>query len=168
MNTVFNSYSIQFIGLVLVQILVLNHVLFLGYINPYAYILCFALFPVKHSRALLLILSFVLGLCIDISSDSGGIHAAACVFTAYVRPLILRFAFGSLYLHQTIKFTAVTLATLVIYLSIITVIHHTVLFFLETFNTNNIVLVFKKIVFSSIFTILISTLTFIIFSKRDS
>ena len=69
-----------------------NHINFLGYINPYVLRSIFILFfPVKNNTCYLFIgISFLLGLTIDIFSDSGGIHAAASVFIAYIRPSVFK------------------------------------------------------------------------------
>ena len=88
MNDIF-KYSFLFIALILIQIIVLNNILFLGYINPFLYILFIMVFPFRRDRGLILILSFILGLTIDFFSDSGGINAAATLAIAYIRlPLI--------------------------------------------------------------------------------
>jgi len=165
-----NSASIniisRFVILILVQVLVLNNINFLGYINPYPYILFTILFPVRNNRTAIVFLSFILGLCIDIFSDSGGIHAAACVTIAYIRPTILKFSFGSIYDYQTIKFNQTEIGTRLTYFSIITVVHHFILFSLEVFNISKIILVLQKTLFSSIFTILLCLLITILFSNK--
>ncbi len=45
--------------------------------------------PFGVSRPVQLLLAFLLGLFVDIFYESPGIHASACVFTAYVRPVVL-------------------------------------------------------------------------------
>ncbi len=145
-NSVF-THTFRFILLVLLQVLLFNNINFLGYINPYIYIIFIALFPVKNNRAVIIILSFLIGLSIDIFSDTGGIHAAACVFVAYVRPLILKFSFGMIYEHQTIKFNAVEFGEKLTYISILTAIHHFVLFSFEIFSISKITLVLQKTLF---------------------
>ena len=166
MNSQIYINSLRFILLVLLQVLILNHINFLGYINPYAYILFVALFPVKNNRLIVIILSFILGLCIDLFLDTGGIHAAACVFIAYIRPIILKFSFGMVYEHQTIKFSTVEFGSKLTYITVLTVIHHFVLFYLEIFSISKIILVLQKTLFSSIFTILLSIIITIIFSRK--
>jgi rod shape-determining protein MreD len=151
---------------VLIQVLILNHVNFLGYINPYIYILFIALFPVKNNRVILIILSFFLGLTIDLFLDTGGIHAAACVFIAYIRPVILKFSFGTIYEHQTIRFNSVDFGSKLTYFTILTVLHHIVLYSLEIFSISKIILILQKTLFSSIFTILLSISITIIFSRK--
>jgi len=167
MNSVVTSNIARFIALVLVQVLVLNNINFLGYINPYIYILFIILFPIKNNRLLFLFLSFMLGLMVDLFLDSGGVHAAACVTIAYIRPVLLKFSFGMIYEHQTIKFSSTELGQRLSYFSIIIFIHHLILFSLEVFNSSKIILVLKKSLFSSIFTLILCLLITILFSKKN-
>lgn len=113
-----------------------------------------------------ILLSFLLGLTIDLFLDSGGIHAAACVTIAYLRPMVLKFTFGTVYEYQTIKFDTVDFASKLLYITILTFIHHFILFSLEIFNISKIILLLQKTLFSSIFTIILSVLVTIIFSKK--
>ena len=164
-NVVFNTV-LRFVVLTLVQVLILNNINFLGYINPYIYILFIILYPVKNNRTLFIFLSFLLGLSIDLFTDSGGVHAAASVFIAYIRPPVLKFSFGMIYEHQTIKFAQTELGNRLVYFSILTTIHHLVMFSMEIFNFNDIILILQKTLFSSIFTILLCLLTTVLFSKK--
>ncbi|SFD12054.1 rod shape-determining protein MreD [Algibacter pectinivorans] len=166
MNSIFSIHTIRFVVLVFVQVLILNHINFSGYINPYIYILFIALFPVKNNRIVLILLSFLLGLTVDMFLDTGGIHAGACVFIAYVRPLILKSSFGMIYEHQSIKFNTVEFGSKLTYFTLLTVIHHFVLFSLEIFSVSRILLILQKTLFSSIFTILLSVIVTIIFSRK--
>lgn len=166
MNNVILNTAIRFFVLVLVQVLVLNHINFLGDINPYPYILFILLFPVNNNRTLFVFLAFLLGLSIDIFSDSGGVHAAACVTLAYIRPMVLKFSFGTVYDYQTIKFDQTEFGSRLTYFTILTLIHHFILFSLEVFNISNIILIFQKTLFSSIFTILLCLIITILFSKK--
>ncbi|MEP3838579.1 MAG: rod shape-determining protein MreD [Algibacter sp.] len=166
MNSVFSIHTVRFIVLVFVQVLILNHINFLGYINPYIYILFIALFPVKNNRIILILLSFLLGLTIDMFLDTGGIHAGACVFIAYARPVILKSSFGMIYEHQSIKFNTVEFGSKLTYFTLLTTLHHVVLFSLEIFSISNILLILQKTLFSSIFTILLSVIVTIIFSRK--
>ncbi|WP_445954800.1 rod shape-determining protein MreD [Yeosuana sp.] len=166
MNRVVSANTTRFILLILVQALVLNHINFLGYINPYLYILFIILFPVKNNRMLFIFLSFILGLTMDFFLDSGGIHAAASVSIAYIRPVILKFCFGTVYEFQTVKFDTVAFSSKVLYITILTVIHHFILFSLETFNISKVIFILQKTFFSSIFTIILCVLVTIIFSRK--
>ncbi|HLV38304.1 rod shape-determining protein MreD [Xanthomarina sp.] len=166
MNSIVLTHASRFILLVLLQVLILSHINFLGYINPYLYILFIMLFPLKNNRVIFLLLSFFLGLTIDMFLDSGGIHAAAAVTIAYIRPVVLKFSFGAVYDHQTMKFSNVEFGSKLTYIVILTVIHHFVLFSLEIFNFYNIILILQNTLFSSIFTIILCLLTTVIFNRR--
>jgi rod shape-determining protein MreD len=166
MNNVVTINIVRFIVLVLAQALVLNNINFMGYINPYIYILFIILFPVKNNRMLFIFLSFLLGLCVDLFLDSGGVHAAACVTVAYIRTLVLKFSFGMIYEHQTIKFNNTEFGQRLGYFAILIFIHHLLLFSLETFNTSKILLILTKTLFSGIFTLLLCLLITVLFSQK--
>lgn len=166
MNNIISIHSFRFFALVLAQVLIFNYINFYGNINPYPYILFIALFPVKNNRITIISLSFLLGLCVDLFLDTGGMHAAACLFIAYVRPVILKFCFGTIYEHQTIKFENVEFGSKLTYFTLLAVLHHLVLFSLELFNIDKIILVLQKTLFSSIFTILMCMILSIIFSRK--
>lgn len=165
-NTIFTNIG-RFILLILVQVLILNHVNFLGYINPYAYILFILLFPFNANQSLFLICSFLLGLCVDMFGDSGGVHAAASVLTAFARPLILQFTFGLSYEFQTIKLNKVTMGERLVYIILMTVIHHVVLFLFETWSFSLWNITLKKSIFSSIFTVLLCLIIMALFRRKS-
>lgn len=167
MNNSVTLNIVRFIVLVLVQVLILNHINFFGYINPYIYILFIALYPIKNDRLLLITLAFFLGLSVDLFSDSGGMHAGASVLIAYIRPVVLKFSFGAIYEHQTIKFGTTDFGQRLTYLTILIFIHHLVLFTLEIFNSSKVLLILKKSLFSSIFTLILCLLITILFSRRS-
>ncbi|WP_372918581.1 rod shape-determining protein MreD [Salegentibacter sp.] len=166
MNSSIISNIVRFVGLVLLQVLVLSNINFLGYINPYLYVLFILLYPFNSNQTLFLILSFLLGLSIDIFEDSGGIHAAACLIAAFVRPTLLRFSFGVSYDHQNIKLSATPFGARLTYIFIMVLIHHLVLFSLEMFSLTHIILILKKTLFSSIFTGILVILSLSLFSKK--
>ena len=166
MNRSVIEQTTRFIVLVLLQVLILNNINFLGDINPYVYVLFIALFPVINNRMTFIFLSFLIGLCIDIFSDTGGIHAAASVFVGYARPLFLKFAFGMTYEHQTIRISQSDIGQRLIYFTLIILVPHLILFSLEIFSLSMIPSILKLTLFSGIFSILLSILGTTLFSKR--
>ena len=160
--------ALRFISLVLVQVVLLNHIDFMGYVNPYLYILFILVFPYTGNRSLLIFLGFLLGLCIDIFADSGGIHAAASTFLAYMRPALLKFSFGVSYEYNTIKLSKSPLGARITYISTAVLMHHLMLFILEIFNAGHILLILKSTLFSGVFSILLIFCTVLIFSRSSS
>ncbi len=157
----------MFIFLVLTQIMILNQVEFSGYANPYLYILFVLLLPLNTPRYILLLSSFLIGIVIDLFSNSMGIHAAATVFIAFIRPAVIKVISTrdeelSEYpgLHQN-KFS-----WFLKYTSVLVIIHHFILFYLEVFTLKGFFTTFLRIIVSSVFSIFIIVLSqFIIFRK---
>ena len=166
MTKVTLNMTARFIILVLVQVLIFSHINFMGYINPYIYILFIILYPANNNRTLFIFLAFLLGLCVDVFSDSGGVHAAACVTIAYIRPVFLKFSFGTVYDYQSIKFDQIDFGNKLTYFSALIFIHHLIMFFLEIFNISKIILILEKTLFSGIFTILLCLIISILFSPK--
>ena len=70
---------IRFIFLLALQVALFNHINLFGYVNAYPYLLFILLYPISGNKNLLLLLSFILGLVLDLFSNSGGVHAVACL-----------------------------------------------------------------------------------------
>ncbi len=156
----------RFILLVLLQVLLLNNINFLGYINPYLYVLFLILYPFNTPQSLFLLISFLLGITIDTFEDSGGINAAACVIIAYIRPAILRFSFGVSYDYQTVKLASTPYGARVGYIIIVVFLHHFILFTLEMFDFSHIFLILKKTLFSGIFTCVLVLISLTLFKPK--
>ena len=159
--------GIRFLLLVLAQILVFNHMNFIGYINPFVYILFFYWYPIHENRALFILAGFALGLTIDIFSDTMALHSIAAVTLAYARPVILRFCFGANYEFQGFTFRNTTRLQRITFLGILTVLHHTLFFSFEILSFSHILLILNKILFTSVVTFLICMLLGSLFAKDD-
>ncbi len=164
-----NTYFITFLRfalLVLVQVLVFNRLNFLGFINPMVYILFLYWYPIKENRSFFIVISFLLGFCIDLFSDTLALHAAATVTMAYIRPTIMRFVFGVNYEFQSFKLSNSTKAQQITFLALLIVAHHMIFFTLEIFSLSNLLLILKKILFTSIASLLLCTLIGTLFSAQ--
>lgn len=166
MNKILFTNIARFVILVLLQGLVMSNINFLGYINPYLYILFILLLPVNLDQTKVLLLAFLLGLSIDFFQDSGGVHAAACLVIAYLRPLFLRFSFGITYEHQTMKFRNTLFGERLQYVLLMVFTHHFVLFSMEIFNFQHLFLILKNTLFSGIFSSLVILGTMVVFGKQ--
>ncbi|HRB70606.1 MULTISPECIES: rod shape-determining protein MreD [Flavobacterium] len=155
MNSTFITNSLRFVVLLAIQVVIFNNIDFLGFINPYPYILFIILYPVNGSKAGLLVASFFLGLVMDMFSNSGGVHAAACVTLAYFRPTFFKFSFGVSYEYQTVKITDKLTPERFSFILIAVVTHHLVLYLLEIFRFNFIWDILLRTLLSTIFTLLL-------------
>jgi rod shape-determining protein MreD len=155
MNSALLFNIARFILLLAAQVLVFNNINFLGYINPFPYILFIILYPVNSNKTGLLVASFFLGLMVDMFCNSGGVHAASCLVLAFVRPYIFKFAFGLSYEYQTVKLNDVLTPQRFSFLLVAVIIHHFILFLLEIFQMSFILEILLKTILSTIFTIII-------------
>lgn len=168
MNNPTIKHIALFVTLILTQVFIFDNIYLFGVISPFIYILFLILYPVKVNQILFLFLAFLLGLTMDFFSDTGGIHATACLVIAQVRPFILKHSFGVSYEYNSIKINQTALGERITYTSSMVFIHHLVLFSLEIFTISEMLSVFKFTLFSSIFTILMSLIFMIIFSSKKS
>ena len=168
MNNSVLKTILSFIGLVLLQVIICSNINFLGDLNPYVYVIFILLYPVTKNRLLFIFLSFLLGFSIDLFLDSGGMHAAASVAIAYIRPVFLKFSFGAAYDYQSLKFSNTDFTQRLVYFLFIIVIHHFILFSLVLFDENKIALIIEQALYSSIFTLIICLLLTSLFSKKET
>lgn len=147
---------LRFIVLVIVQIFLLDNIQVWGYLSPMIYILFIFSLPVRFPRGALLLLAFVLGLIIDIFNNTPGIHAFATVLMAFLRTPIIRMT-TSLEdtSNPTPSFRTFGVTGYLEYVIILVLIHHTVLFLIESFSLVNISILIPKIIVSSAVTILL-------------
>ncbi|MFP4367054.1 MAG: rod shape-determining protein MreD [Bacteroidales bacterium] len=158
----------RIIILVVFQIFILNNIQFSGFVNPYFYVLFILLLPFETPGWLLLSLAFVLGITIDLFSNTPGLHASATVFMAFLRPLVLNsFAPRDGYVPGTFpRIYYYGFGWFFQYSAILILGHHFFLFYMEVFQLSDFLLTFKRVVFSSIFTLFLVLISqFFIFRK---
>jgi rod shape-determining protein MreD len=148
-------FGLIFILLILLQILIFNNIQFSGYVNPYIYILFILLLPIEIPSWLLLLLSFTTGLIMDFFYGSTGMHSSATVLAGFVRPYVLRvisprdgYDLGSDPSMQTYGFI-----WFLTYTSLIVLVHHTALFYLEVFRFADFFRTMLRVLLSSLFSI---------------
>lgn len=156
-----------FFFLLLLQVLILNKILLFGYVNPYLYIAFVFLYPFKKNRFPLLTFSFLLGICVDIFSNSGGAHAFSTLFIAFIRP----YFFNVLFQKGEEDFDFFSLneegfGKIFNFTVILTIIHHLLLFSLINFSFYNFSSVINNVILSSIFTLILYFLGSFIFSNK--
>lgn len=168
MNSAVLLNIVRFILLLAAQVLIFNNINFFGYLNPYPYVLFIILYPVNGNKSGLLLASFLLGIIIDMFCNSGGVHAAASITLAYLRPTFFKFSFGVSYEYQTVKINDKLTPERFSFILISVLTHHLILFILETFRLNFFFNILIQTIFSTVFTIVFSILIIYLFkpSKR--
>lgn len=143
-----------FIGLVLLQVLILNSVHIAGYATPFLYIYFILKFSSGTSRNELMLWAFFFGLTIDIFSDTPGMNAAATVLLAFLRPTFLRLFVP----RDTLDTLVPAIRTMGIspflkYLVASVLVHHGMLLTLEFFSFVHIGALLLRIVTSTLLTV---------------
>jgi len=163
MNSAILFNIVRFVLLIAAQVVIFNNIDLFGFINPFPYILFILLYPVNSNRAGLLVASFFLGLTIDMFENSGGVHAAACLILANLRPTFFKFAFGLSYEYQTIKINDKLSPERFTFIFISIITHHLVLYLLEFFKFSFILDALWRTILSTIFTLLSSIIIIYLF-----
>lgn len=146
--------AFRFVPLILLQVLVLNNINFSGFLNPMLYVLILLSLPLETSRSLMMLFGLITGLMIDIFTRTPGLHMGACVFLGFLRPSVLQYLaprdgyeFG---MKATINDFG--LPRYSAYLGVLVFLHHSYLFYVESFTFSGFFDTLLKVVLSSIFT----------------
>lgn len=152
---------VRFIFLVLFQIFILNNIVFLGYVNPYLYILFILLLPFDTPKWLLLISAFILGLVIDIFMHTMGMNIAATLLVAWVRPGLIRALSAGKEIEPGMKpgVRDFGFGWFFWYALVLTFLHHLSLFYLEIFKFTHFFQTLIKVLISTAFTVIIIILS---------
>lgn len=154
------KYFVLFITVILVQVLLLNQIQFSGYLNPYFYLLFILLLPVSTPRYAVLLLSFIVGLVVDIFSDTLGLHASATLLMGFFRfPIINLLSVRESDQSDFPGLKQTGVKWFLLYVSIMVLMHHLWLFYLEVFTFTGFFRTFIRAVLSSVFTVFIIALS---------
>ena len=164
-------HFIRFLGLVLVQGLILKNMEAGYFINPFLYVLFILQLPFELPAWIGLMIAFFLGFCVDLFYGTMGMHMAACTFMGFARPGILRFMqprdgyeFG-----QQPTMQDMGKMWFLSYAAILIIVHHLVIFFLEIFTFSEIGWTMLRVLFSAAATLLLVVVTqFLFYRTRES
>jgi hypothetical protein len=150
---------ILFIGL---QVVVLDNIPPLHrFIVPIIYFLFILWLPFSVSRFWLLVIGFLLGLSYDYFKYTPGLHAAACVLIAYIRPFMVSLLTpkeSSEFNYREPSSKAMGWAPYTVYVFVLTLLHHGYLHFLQLLEFGSVIdFIFKVIATTGISMLMILT-----------
>lgn len=151
------KYVFNLIILILVQVLIINNIPLGWFINPFIYISFILTLPIIIPGWFLLISGFVVGLIIDISSNTPGMHISATLAMSFIRPYLL----NSIIPRDDYQPTAQPIPSeygivwFIKYSSLMIFVHHFVLFFIEEFSFSQFFPTLLKVVMSSVFSLIL-------------
>ena len=157
--------TLRFLALVFFQVMILNHINLGGYTNPYLYIYFILILPFATPRWLLLLLAFILGLTIDISTHTPGLNAAATVLIAFLRPGVVRILsrepVEEMGWEPSIRNNG--FRWFISYAAILVMIHHLTIFYLEIFRLSEFFWTLWRVLISAFLTLVLIIITEFIF-----
>ena len=145
-----------FVGLVLVQVLLLNNIFLFGLATPFVYVYFLLALDKDTDRIALMIMAFALGLAVDVFSNTPGVNAGASVLVAFLRPSLLRL-FSPRDEYENFEPGIYTLGiwAFVRYAFVVTLLHHTALYLLEAFSFAHIEYLSLRILCSTLLTVVL-------------
>lgn len=162
------KYSVIFVVVVLLQVLVLNHILILRMISPYFYLLFLLLLPFDTPRAMLIFLGFLLGLSVDAFTNTLGVHSAVCVLIGFIRPGILN-KISTRETRESVsapRISTMSLNWFINYAIIFVAIHHILLFMLEAFTFHGFFFTLARAFLSGILSVILIVISQFLFFRK--
>ncbi|MDH6305478.1 rod shape-determining protein MreD [Parabacteroides sp. PF5-5] len=163
--------SIYFVVLVLVQVLILNNIHFLRLATPFLYIYFILKLPIGFTSTRVTFFSFLIGLVIDIFSNTPGMHAATCTLVGFARMPILKIIIkDEMQESLSPSLHAFGFGGFLRYVLALVVLHHVTLFLLESLTLFDPLFLLIRIVASIVTTTLLVCIVeaFNIDAKRNA
>lgn len=163
------TYNIfRFVVLVVLQAFLFKNMGYYNLATPFPYILFILLLPLGIHNFTLYLLAFAMGITIDAFYDTLGVNAAACVALAWGRITFLSITLQTDHYekYMTPLWGALPFRWYFLYTFVLTLIHHIVLFLLETFSFHQLHYTLIRILLSCIFTVIIILLFSLLFYRK--
>lgn len=148
---------VRFIVLIPLQVFIFDNINLNGHINPMVYIYFVLLLPFETPGWLLLFSAFAMGLSIDLFNGTPGLNTSATVLIAFLRPFIIRMVSTNREFEPGMLPTIMHIGFrwFLTYAFLLTIIHHFVFFLVELFKLGNILSLFQRTVYTTLFTLVL-------------
>lgn len=159
--------TLRFIGLLLLQVLVVDNVRLGYYIHPYVYVLYIFMLPFNIPNWQLLFAGFTMGLAVDMFNGTPGLNAAATVFMAFVRPFVINAMTRRKDINENDEpsLSNMGASRFLVYALILLLVHNIVLFTLEAFSFKLIGVVFLQTLLSVLSSLMLIFIILLLFKK---
>ncbi len=149
------NHILWYLGLILLQVFILNNTHFLGMFLPIIYIYALLRWPPDMSPTLVILLGFLLGLSVDVLTNTPGMNASATTLIAFLRYPTLRLFVSKEDLgSRNIGETTLANGAFWKYIILLVLIHHSTLFILEAFSFSNTLILLLKIPVCTLLTLI--------------
>jgi hypothetical protein len=117
-----------------------------------------------------MIFALALGLCLDYFTKTPGLHAAPCVFIAYVRPFLINVLIsqeGAEANYEEPSIRSMGFVPYFTYTAVLTLLHHTFLFLLEALQFAGFLYFVVKTLLSVVISLLIILIVELMFVRKQ-
>jgi len=151
---------------VLLQVLVFESWDFLGYVDPLFYIIFLLIYKFDGSQTQFILLSFSLGLIVDLLTLNPGSNTISCLTIGYIRPFLINFSFGVNADISNGMISGTRIENRILFAGLIILIHHLIYFSISYFSFLAYLNVLKNTILTGILTSILITITLGFISKR--
>jgi rod shape-determining protein MreD len=155
MNSITLKTFASFVILVLFQVFIFNQMNLFGYINPMLYVLFLVNYRFDRNQTLFIFIGFLLGFFIDLMSQTGGAHTIASLSVSFLRPIIIRNAFGiTAELPKSFQ-SDPRIINKAVFLLFFILLHHLIYFVVVYFSWDAFSLILKSTSLTAFFSLLL-------------
>lgn len=150
------EYGLLFLVLAVLQVFFFNGLNLSVYVTPLVYVVFLGMLPANINPGLLLVLGFAAGAAMDFFTGLPGVNTIASLFTAFIRPGVLRLTVGKEAAGDAGAVTARNygMRACAAYYGVIVFIHCLVFFLFEALAWHNIFYTLLRVVVSGSVTLL--------------
>ncbi len=161
---------VRFFVFILVQVYVLDKIPPLHqYVIPYLYFLFILWLPFSVSRMGLLFIGFITGMTLDWFTNTPGLHAAACILVAYLRPFVINVLTPkdpSEFNYREPSPKAMGWTPYMVYVLVLTIVHHGYLTLLEWLSFGSFLHFLIKVISTTAISMLLIVITELMFTRK--
>ncbi len=158
---------LRFVGLLLLQVLVIDDIRIGYYIHPYVYVLFVFLLPFNTPNWQLLLSAFAMGFVVDLFNGTPGLNAAATVFMAFIRPFVISGMTRRKDINENDEPSLDNMGEgrFLVYALILLLAHNLLLFILEAFSFELLGIVLLQTLLSVVSSIMLIFIILLLFKK---
>ncbi|GHB42134.1 rod shape-determining protein MreD [Mongoliitalea lutea] len=159
---------VSFFLFLLVQVLILKNMVIFGVVFCFLYVLYLLLLPLEFKVITMLLISFIIGISVDLFYDTMGIHTASLLVIGFIRNQWIKIITPTGGYDEDLQPTFLNMGFgwFLTYSIPLFLIHHFLFFSIEMLGTDLFIPVIQKTVFSATFVFIISIIVQLLFYRR--
>ena len=160
---------LRFIGLLLLQVLVIDNIRLGYYVHPYIYVLFIFLLPFNIPQWQLLLLGFFSGFSVYLINDTTVLNATATIMMAFVRPFVINAMTRRKDINPNDEpsLNNMGISWFIVYSVLLLAIHNVTLFMLEAFSFKLIGVVLTQTLMSVFSSLMLIFIILLLFKKSN-